>query len=273
MSKILKQTSLYFFTTISLIVVFKISFSQNIEIGTTIGMANYIGDLAPTPVIQETKGAGGAFMRINMSSTWAWTNSLMVAEVSGNDKNFDFNAARNLNFRSNIYEYASTFEFNYLKYGVGVLDNKFTSYLFAGIAVFGFNPQGQYNGQWVNLKDLHTEGSENTYQSYSFAVPFGIGLKWRINKNISLECQFGFRKTYTDYLDDVSKTYPDINVQLQKSHIAAVMTDPSSLLNEGTFVNKKGYKRGNPDFNDWYMIGGVSISYRIYSRVKCARFY
>jgi hypothetical protein len=88
-----------------------------------------------------------------------------------------------------------------------------------------------------------------------------------------LECQLGFRKTYTDYLDDVSKTYPDINAQIQKSHIAAIMTDPSSLLNEGAFVNKKGYKRGNSDFNDWYLIGGLSISYRIYSKVKCARFY
>jgi hypothetical protein len=249
------------------------TFSQNVEIGATVGAANYIGDLAPTPVISETKGAGGVFARINFSSTWAWTNSLMFAQVSGNDKNFSFNEYRNLNFKSNIYEYASVIEFNYLKYGVGVLDNKFTSYLFAGIGIFGFNPQGYYNGQWYNLRDFQTEGPENKYQPYSVAIPFGIGIKWRLNRNMSFEWQFGFRKTYTDYLDDVSKTYPDMNAQLQKGQVAAMVTDPSSLLNEGISTNKSGLRRGNPDFNDWYMITGISLSYRIYGRIKCARFY
>lgn len=244
--------------------------AQNVEVGAMIGAANYIGDLAPTPVIQETKGAGGIFARINMSSTWAWNNAFNYAQVSGNDKNFAFNSARNLNFRSNIYEFASTFEFNYLKYGVGVLDNKLTSYVFLGVAVFGFEPQANLNGQWINLRPIQTEGHK--YQPYAFGIPFGIGMKWRINRNLNFECQFGFRKTYTDYLDDVSTTYPDINAQLAKGQVAALLTDPSAL-NEGHFTNKKGYKRGNADFNDWYIITGVSLSYRLYSRIKCARFY
>src|SRR5574343_1712391 len=100
------------FLAISFLFIAGNTFSQAFELGITAGFANYIGDLAPTPVITETKPAGGVFSRINLSSTWAWNNSIMIAQVSGNDKNFDFNAARNLNFQTNIYEYASTFEFN-----------------------------------------------------------------------------------------------------------------------------------------------------------------
>lgn len=268
MPKILLEKTAYLFTAICITLIVRSSSAQSVEIGISAGAANYFGDLAPTPVISETKGAAGAFARINMSSTWAWTNSFMYAQVSGNDKNFAFNTARNLNFKTDIYEYSSTIEFNYLKYGVGVLDNKFTSYLFAGIGVFGFNPRGYYNGQWYNLRDFQTEGV--AYQPYSFAIPFGIGLKWILNKNFNFECQFGFRKTYTDYLDDVSNTYPN---NTNKSIIAATLSDPSILINGGTIINKQGFKRGNSDISDWYMIAQVSLSYRIYRKVKCSRFY
>jgi hypothetical protein len=91
---------------------------------------------------------------------------------------------------------------------------------------------------------------------------------------MSLEWSIGGRKTYTDYLDDVSKTYIDANKQAQeRGLIAAVLADPSSLKNEGAFVNKAGYQRGNPDFKDWYFNTNICISYRIFTRIKCARFY
>ena len=273
MSKILNTFFSFVLASFFIVLIVSKTDAQNIEIGANVGLSNYIGDLAPTPVITETKPACGIYTRINMSSTWAWTNGFTFAQVSGNDKNFDFNKNRNLNFRSNIYELASTFEFNYLKYGVGVLDNRFTSYLFAGFAVFGFEPQGQYNGNWYNLRAIQTEGPGNGYQTFSYAVPFGIGIKWILNRSFNFECQFGFRKTYTDYLDDVSKTYSDISQQIKKGQVSAVLSDPSILNNGGTFTNKNGYKRGNSDFNDWYMILNVGLSYRIYRKVKCSRFY
>ena len=271
MPKILIKSLPHFVSTFCLVITFQYCLAQSVELGVSVGAANYFGDLAPTPVISETKGAAGVFGRINLSSSWAWTNSIMYAQVSGNDNNFDFNAARNLNFKTDIYEYSSVIEFNYLKYGVGVLDKRFTSYLFTGISIFGFNPLGYYKGQWYNLKDFQTEGVN--YQTTAFAIPFGIGVKWILNKNFNFEGQFGFRKTFTDYLDDVSTTYPDITTKLKGSAIAATLSDPSILLTDGTFINKKGYKRGNSDISDWYMIGQISLSYRIYSKVKCARFY
>lgn len=247
-------------------------YAQRIEVGATIGFANYVGDLAPSMVISETHPALGFFGRYNISSSFAITGGINFTRVSGSDQNFEFNKSRNLNFRSNITEYASTIEFNYSKYALGILDKKFTSYVFLGIAMFQYNPQAYFENNWIDLRGLRTEGK--SYGTFSMAIPFGIGVKWKINKTFALESNIGFRKTYTDYLDDVSTTYADVVQQQQtKGRVAALLTDRSAEINNGTFQNKAGYRRGNPDFNDWYVIGGVTLSYRIFNRQKCARFY
>lgn len=248
------------------------TFAQRIEVGATIGCANYVGDLAPSMVITETKPAGGIFGRYNMSSSFAFTASMMITQVSGSDQHFSFNAPRNLSFRSNITEFSGVFEFNYLKYALGVRDQNFTSYIFLGLGVFSYNPQAFYDNSWVDLRPIQTENK--SYSTVSMAVPFGIGVKWRISRHLALESSIGFRKTYTDYLDDVSHSYAD---PIQKAQTmgttAGILTDRSIEINNGTPQFKQGYRRGNADFNDWYLIGGISLSVRIFDRQKCARFY
>lgn len=246
--------------------------AQQVEVGAMLGFGNYFGDLANTPVLSETYPAGGVFARYNLSSSFALTGSINTTMVSGSDKNFSENQYRNLSFRSVIVEYGATIEFNYFKYGVGVLDKPYTSYIFAGISAFNFNPQTKYNGGWVDLNNIQTEGKK--YGLLSVAIPFGIGFKWRISKHFSMEGNFGLRKTFTDYLDDVSGTYPNVLTQLEKKgYLAALLSDRSVELSGEPFTSKEGYRRGNSDFSDWYMIGGVCLSYRIYNRIKCARFY
>jgi hypothetical protein len=247
-------------------------FGQRIEIGATVGVANYVGDLAPSMVIAETKPAFGVFGRYTISSSFAFTGAINLTQLSGSDQNFDFNKPRNISFRSNITEYSGVFEFNYFKYGYGVLDKKITSYLFLGLALFHYNPQAFYDGKWVDLRPLQTENS--SYGPYSVAIPFGMGVKWRVSKHIAFESSFGFRKTYTDRIDDVSGVYSTVNLAPDRQGtIASILTDPSSELNNGNPQFLGGHKRGNADFNDWYVMANVSITYRIFSRQKCARFY
>lgn len=247
-------------------------YAQRVEVGAMIGFGNYIGDLASSPVITETYPAGGVFARYNVSSSFALTAAINGTMVGGHDKNFKENAYRNLSFRSMVVEYGALVEFNYFKYGVGVLDKPYTSYLFAGLSAFHFNPQAEYNGEWIDLNQIQTEGKK--YGLLSFAIPFGMGFKWRVSRHISLEANFGFRKTFTDYLDDVSQEYPNVLTQLEtKGYLAALLSDRSVELYGEPFSSKEGYRRGNPDFDDWYMMGGFCVSYRIYNRMKCARFY
>ncbi|MES2559160.1 MAG: DUF6089 family protein [Bacteroidota bacterium] len=246
--------------------------AQRIEVGVALGAANYVGDLARTMVMTETKPAFGIFGRYALSSSFAFKGEITFTQLSGSDQNYGFNTVRNLNFRSDITEYSGVLEFNFNKYGLSVLDKKFTSYVFIGVAMFEFKPEALYQDAWYDLRPLRTEGK--TYGSTSYAIPFGMGIKCHLARNFSLEANFGFRKTFTDYLDDVSGTYIDNYEQNQRmGAVAAALTDRSAELFNGVPQYPAGSKRGNPDFNDWYMVGSVSLSYRILNATKCARFY
>lgn len=250
------------------------TFAQKVELGLSAGIANYTGDIAPGIVLAETRWSGGLFARYNVNNTWAFTATANQLRIGGSDANVDFNKARNITFRTDITEFAGLVEYNYFKYGTGVRDVHFTPYVFWGLGASFYNPQGIYQNKWYDLRDYKTEGNANAYSGVTAVMPMGIGIKWMPNKNFSLEWNICGRKTYTDYLDDVSKTYIDANKQYsEKGLIAAVMSDPSVVNNEGVFKNKTGYQRGNPDFNDWYFTSTISVTYRIFTRIKCARFY
>lgn len=247
-------------------------YAQKVELGASLGLANYTGDLAPALALGETRWAAGVFARYNFNHTWAFSAQLNQLQISGDDKNFPQNSARNIRFRTNITEIAGVFEFNYFKYGPGVLDKRFTPYVFWGLGAAYYDPKGFYRDEWYSLRPYQTEGK--SYGYVAVVMPMGIGLKWMPNKRMSWECSIGGRMSYSDYIDDVSGKYPDINKQLaEKGLIAASLTDPSALLNEGVFQNRKGYQRGNPDFDDWYFTFNISLTYRIFTRINCARFY
>ncbi|MCG9880843.1 MAG: DUF6089 family protein [Bacteroidia bacterium] len=248
-----------------------LSHAQKTELGLHVGASTYYGDLAPTVSYNESHPAGGIFLRRNFNNTWALRTELNRYTVSGNDKNFDFNANRNLNFQSHINEAAVVLEFNFLKYGPYVLDKKHTSYVYVGVAGFQFNPQGYLRGTWYDLSDYRTEGV--SYSKLAMAIPFGIGYKYMASKKFAFECQLGFRRTFTDYLDDVSTVYPDVQTRFEESGlIGATLTDKSIELN-GLPSYKLGYKRGDPNTKDWYMSFTIGCSMRLNTKTKCARFF
>lgn len=247
------------------------SFAQRVELGLVAGACNYWGDLSPTVSLKETHPTAGFFARLNLNETWAIKAELNRLSVSGSDANFDFNKNRNLSFRSNINEGAVIFEFNYLKYSTHVLHERFTSYLFLGFGAFQFNPQAQINGNgtWYDLSDYKTENV--AYNKLSFALPMGIGIKWMISDKFAFESQLNFRKTYTDYLDDVSNKYPDVTSRFNDGGvISATLTDKSIEL-YGTPQFQNGYKRGDPSHKDWYMGLTMGFSMRLNTRIKCPR--
>ncbi len=250
-----------------LIVVRSSSYAQHVDVGVGMGLANYWGDLAPSIAWNETNATANVFGRYNFNTSWSFTGAISVLQISGNDKNFDFNRTRNLNFTSNISEYAGVFEFNFLKYGYGVLDKKMTGYVFGGLSFFSFNPKTRYAGREIILRDLKTE--DVAYGSYAVAIPFGIGIKYIIRRQYAFEANINFRRTFTDHLDDVSTKYTD----LSKKSLATQQIADRSYEILGVTNNKAGYKRGNPDYNDWFMTISASLVYRIPGKIKCARFY
>ena len=242
------------------------AFSQRWEIGGMLGASNYNGDLARNIVLKESHVAGGVFFRYNLSKYWSIKPALQIGTISGDDKNFKENKYRNLSFKSNIFELSSMMEFNFKPFGSQVRTENFTPYLELGVAVFHFNPKTKYNGDWFNLQTMHTEG-QTTSQAYKLgqvAIPFGMGLKWSVNTNLTLGFEFVYRKTFTDYLDDVSKTYPNL-VDHSKQHgsLSAALSDRSPEVEGVTEpLSTAGDMRGDPGLKDWYMFSMFSFSYR-----------
>lgn len=230
------------------------------------------------------------------------TGNLTFGYVYGDDSFTDepFRNNRNIHFRSPILELSSTAELTLIRFqrqgtqfrlvtssgfarGLG-----FSSYVFAGVAGFFFNPQayfdaGNYNGTipadqlpssgWYNLKPLRTEGqgyfpTRNEYSRISFAIPFGLGAKVHINRDLAVGLRYGFRKTFTDYIDDVSKTYVDPAIYYEifedpaRIALAEHFSNPTNN-NLSKSVTAPGQQRGNPYNTDAYMFAFVTVHYRI----------
>ena len=143
----------------------------------------------------------------------------------------------------------------------------FTPFIFAGVSLFRFNPQAEAsNGEWVALQPLGTEGQGTTafqdrkkYALTQFSIPMGGGFKIAINKTFNIILEYGIRKTFTDYLDDVSSTYTGGNL-IDMSPLAVEMSDKS--LNG---PQAKDFQRGNTKNNDWYTFTGITLSFKLLS--------
>lgn len=244
----------------------KTTMAQKWEIGGLFGASNYNGDLAREVVLKETHLAGGIYMRYNLGKYFSLKPALNVGTISGNDKNFKENKYRNLSFRSNITELSLNMEFNFHPFGSQVRTENFTPYLQLGIGGFRFNPKAKYNGDVFELHSLHTEGQSNKemYKLVQISIPFGIGLKWELSENMILGYEFIYRKTFTDYLDDVSKQYPDMAEQKKAfGTVSAALSDRSGEVDGVTEpLSTQNDMRGDPGLKDWYMFSMFSFTYR-----------
>lgn len=247
-------------------------FGQHFEAGLLVGGTNYLGELASNSsqiYLKETNVAAGAFAKYNVNHLVAVRLGFNYATVSGADNNSGNRAIidRNLNFRSDIYEVGLTGEFNILGYQPYNYTATFSPYLFGGIAFFQFNPQGALNGQLYDLQPLGTEGqnleafpNRSPYKLSEIAIPFGIGFKYTLTETLNIGLEIGVRKLFTDYLDDVSLTYPGNDAFAAEG--ASLEVIQLSNQNINNFDNNvAGLARGDNNANDWYFITGITISY------------
>lgn len=251
------------------------AYTQHLEAGLLLGASNYLGDLSGnsgTVYLKETKPALGVLARYNVNDHLAARLSLNYSWVAGHDANITndpFIQQRNLSFRSSILEFALMGEINIPGYQPYALSRPFSPYLFGGIAVFRFSPKTRYEGNWVPLQPLGTEGQgmaqtgKGPYALTSFAIPFGIGVKYALTDQVNLGLELGARRTFTDYLDDVSGTYVSYPELLAgNGPLAAALGNRSGERNGGEpAIVTTGTQRGDNTGQDWYFILGATISY------------
>lgn len=246
--------------------------TRSTEVGIFLGGSYYIGELNPTGQFgQFTKPAGGVIVRYNLNPRISARANVLFGGMEAHDE-FSSNAAqqqRNLSFKSKLNEFSLYLEFNFLDYQIGNEKRKFSPFLFLGLAGFQFAPQGQIGDNWVNLQPLGTEGqgleggaTKKKYKLVQISIPFGLGIKTNLSRTIGLSIEWGMRKTFTDYLDDVSGKYYD-PAKLAAAHgsQSAILSDPS----KGTDPNYSnvGRQRGNPTNKDWYSFAGIGLTIKL----------
>jgi hypothetical protein len=246
------------------------------EVGVFLGGSYYNGDLNPNKHFLQTKFAGGILYRYNITPRWALKVTALIGGLEGSDAKSKFNEERNLSFRSYIFEFSPQIEFNFLQYILGDKKHFISPYIFAGASVFNFNPQATLNSTKYSLHALGTEGQgttlegkKNPYSLTSIAIPFGIGVKISPARFLSLGLEWGIRKTFTDYIDDVSTVYADpVILAAENGPEAAALADRS--LTPGTHTD---LARGNPRTKDWYVFTGLTVCVRIKTKaVRCAAY-
>lgn len=248
------------------------TFFSKSELGVMFGGSYYVGDLNPLGHFKNTNFSGGAIFRHNVNSRFVIRATGTYAKVEGYDSQAktDYQKNRNLSFQSTIFEGAAGFEFNYHSYMIGNQDYPATTYMFFELGVAKINPKGEINGDLVELQPLGTEGQGSTlstrgnYSLTQLVIPFGLGFKCNLGKRAAFSVEYGIRKTFTDYLDDVSGNYVD-NVLLAQENgpLAASAADRS--LGDNRAVGP----RGNNSTKDWYSTFHAMITFKLGKKNVC----
>ncbi|MFK7946070.1 MAG: DUF6089 family protein [Saprospiraceae bacterium] len=244
-----------------------------IEGGIFAGLANYGGDLTETNLeITETNPAIGILARYEVNNWLMVRGNLVYGTISGSDINASkiSRRKRNLSFRSPIIEFSIVPEFNIydfeLKGGRSIIP-----YAFIGGGVFYYNPKALYQGEWIDLQPLGTEGQglpgyPSRYNLIDFSIPGGLGVKFKATEKATISLEWGIRYTFTDYLDDVSTIYPDNDVLFATNGEEAAALSDRTEEYTGVPVNRaENAGRGGAEYTDVYHFFGATISVNLFT--------
>ena len=202
---------LFLFLSLSL------SGQRNSDYGVFAGVSSYIGDINPNRLLYAPLPAGGIFYRYNLNPRQALRTSIIIGGLHANDLDFNnaFQQARAASFSGTVGEWTLQYEFNFFPYSTEGKRWDFTPYFAAGAGIAFINTA--------------------TY-TYVPVIPFSFGFKVNIYKNIGLEAEYGFRKTFYDNFDGLKD-----------------LVAPSDFA----WIHN----------NDWYTFTGIAVTWKIYNKL------
>lgn len=204
--------------------------SQRSELGFGLGAYTYTGDISRTYGLASTRPAATVFYRANISNVISFKTALTGGKLAASDKRSQldpFAVQRDASFNIFLMEGSTTFEYHFLDWKDDKRRLRFTPYLFAGLAMFG-------------ISGVQTKNAE--YSNVQMAIPFGGGMKYVLNPKWYLAFEIGIRKTFFDYLDNISDENPAF----------------------------KTYQYGNRYDNDNYFFTGFTLTRTFYD-IPCAK--
>lgn len=199
--------------------------AQKTEVGIFAGVATYQGDfVGPDLTLKDAGVAFGLLTKYNLSNKLAIRAAFNIGNIKGDDNNFDDNRRRGFSFKSDIFDLSGAVEYSFLS------KNRYDD---GGTFKKGFSPFIYVGLGIVNAnpdvtladgKELTAE--ENNASTLHFMIPIGGGLKFDLTESLTLAADVSLRPTFSDYLDGLSES-------------------------------------GNPDQDDWYALGGLTLTYRL----------
>ncbi|MBL7810649.1 MAG: hypothetical protein JNL57_00380 [Bacteroidetes bacterium] len=248
-------------------------FSGRYELGITAGSSNYHGDLSHGNPLPFFHPSGGAFFKYNFNGYFGYRLQASYLRASGTDKDDPTYKVRNLSFATDIYEMGNLFEFNFRSFGTNVNDKYWTPYFYTGLNLFLFEPTRMENSD-IKLRNLYTEGQKRRYSRLQPSVPIGFGIKTMLqpqkNRGVwILGVEGCWRKTFTDYLDDVKGSYPDYAAMVDQHGLGSAEYSHPETKN-GLAPYAAGTMRGDTHLRDYYYYLGFTVSYR-FTPLICTR--
>ena len=239
------------------------SSSQYCEFGIGLGSTLYYGDLnAPdlSTNLGNSEFGGQLILRYIAKKNMVIRANLTLGKLSGDDRKseLEFQKIRNLRFTSLVVEGALLGEYYIFGYDAKASSQLFSPYFTVGFGFFYFNPKSDLNGEIYNLQPLGTEGQglpgqEGKYSKMALAIPFGGGVKIKINDKYNFGIELLARRSFTDYVDDVSTVYANTeDLFANYGAISAAFADRRGEVLGVPQLNTPGFKRGGSSVDDYY---------------------
>lgn len=244
--------------------------NYNTDISFHIGPAFFQGDVSSgiflsDKKISEMKFSNSSFnvgvgLNHRLNRRFAAKTNLNILQLAGDDK-WGKNAERELKFRTLSVDLSLLMEYSLIHWEYSNNQNyRHHIFLSSGVALFYYNPMGKYKNKWYSLRSLGTEGQglkpgTKKYSPVSYSLPLNFGYRYMLSRLTVIGMEFCFRKTFTDYVDDVSGYYYDNGAIAEKNgEAAAYLADPK------TVKSRDGSGRGNPLKGDNYSFMNFTYS-------------
>lgn len=224
------------------------------------GTASYFGDLKDPGDLIDVKPSISAGLQFYFTNRISVRSELTYYSIKGDDASSSDPSRkdRNLSFKSGNLELNAVGIVDLLPLGRRFYQRpRINLYGLAGIGVTYMNPKAEYNGEKYALQPLKTE--DVTYSRIQPVIPYGIGVRIKAGPFFNIGIESTWRKTFTDYLDDVSTVHPDKSGWTDPVRIA--LSDRRVEGNPELSPYQPGKRRGDPNDDDAYHLLMLKVEY------------
>ena len=290
------------FSSIFLLCFLPFAWGQRHELGVQVGGSNLVGDIGSTALINPFPGKfanisnegipfyGGILYRLNFNPHQSLRFNLGYNHIQFNDDYAKeaYRKNRQLWGSKSIYEASAVFEYNFLPVNNEQKNPMWSPYIFGGVSallmdtpmitfVHDFNrlPDGTIiNNPPADGNDFSSKATLSNTKKATFAIPFGIGLKYKFNYNWVIFGEVMFRPTFSDAVDNSSISSSSIKSTYNRDILG---TDGNSLLQSEPYISVANAREqsylgtkqiGNTNSKDWVNTISVGISYA-FGRPPC----